>query len=608
MKPLTRHTLAAAVALPTMIAGIVLSDRADGFSWFQYGAYDVVWVNARSTRYLSPVTFPPGSAPDTMIQESMGLWNIVPASRFLYSFVRNAQEFPIDNYDGYSDTAAVPASSLDPGVLGVTYLVNNGPVWYDMDMVFSDLPSGVGYTFDPNPPCDVVTAPTPTNGFSFLLVAVHEMGHALGLGHDPQGTEAPGTPFLVATMNPRYPSGGPMGQENIIELHADDRNGARYLYPNTGPSDPYVDLAASGYTFGSIVGKAIPVFFTPTSISPGGTLTIRSVIENLGLGSFAYVRQGFYLSSDPLIESTDTLLADARWDLAYGDAVDFDADVDLPADLAAGSYYVGTIFDDLDEVDETYEDNNAASYCTPLTVVRLAPVVNDIFQSAAVCGQPYSGPTPSVTHPINMSPITWSIDNPQPGMTINSTTGVVSWPNPIPSPFMYQIFVRATNSAGTTTKSMLIGVGSAPPQVSTISPQSWSACAGSYTGPTPAVTDPGCMNPIINWSLDAGPFGMTINHATGVVSWPAPIARATPYSISIRATNAAGNGTRTWLLHVGSGGDLNGDLIVTPDDAAAFVDALLGLNPGGVAEADMNCDGLADGRDVAVFVQILLGG
>lgn len=594
------------LSAPVMAMGIA-GDRLDAFSWFQYGPYDVVWIGAESTRYLSPSTFPPGSDPDVMILESMGLWGIVPSCDFEYSYIRNAQDFPIDNFDGYSDTIAVSASSLDPGVLGVTVLVNDGPVWFDMDMLFSDLPSGVGYNFDPNPTCDVVTAPTPTNGFSFLLVAVHEMGHALGLGHDPAGNETPGTPWLIATMNPRYPSGGPIGQENIIELHTDDRNGGRYLYPHTGPTENYVDIASAGYTFGSIIGKAIPVFFTPSSIGPGGTLTIRSVIENLGVTNVVNVRQGFYLSSDALIETTDTLLADVRWDLAVEDAVDFNADVDLPADIAAGSYYVGTIFDDLNEVTELYEDNNAASYCATLTITRLAPVINDIFQSAATCGQSYTGPTPTVTHPVNMAPITWSIDNPQPGMTIDSSTGVVSWSSPVPSPFPYQIFVRATNSAGSSTKAMLIGVGSAAPQISTIASQSWSVCSGAYVGPSPSVTNPTCMNPILNWSLDSGPAGMTINFNTGVVSWPSPVPQAAPYSVTIRATNAAGNGTHTWQLLITSGGDMNGDSAVTMADVPLVVDVLIGLDPGNASLADMNCDGMADGRDVGELVRMLIG-
>lgn len=608
MKPMSRRA-----GLTFLMAGcgglMALSDRAAGFSWFQFGGQNVIWTGAASTRYLSPSTFPPGSDPDTMILESMGLWNIVPSCNFNYSYIRNAQDFPIDHNDGFSDTAAVPTSSLDPGVLGVTYLVNSGRFWFDMDMVFSDLPEGVGYNFDPNPACAVVTTPTPNNGFSFLLVAVHEMGHALGLGHDPIGNEAPGTAWLAATMNPRYPSGGPIGQENIIELHTDDRNGARFLYPHSGPAEPpYIDVAESGYSFGSIIGKAVPVFFSPTTVPPGGQFTARSVIENLGTVNHFSVRQGYYLSGDPLIETSDMLIGDVLWDLAFQDAIDFDVDIDLPQDIAAGTYYFGTIFDDLNQVNELYEDNNAASYCAPLTVTRLMPVINDIFQSFAVCGQAHTGPTPTVTHPINMAPLTWSIDNPQPGMTINPASGVISWPSPTPSPFPYQIFIRATNSAGSATKSMFIGVTNATPVISAIPPQAWSSCAGSYSGPTPSVTNPGCMNPILNWSLDSGPPGMTINFSTGVVSWPAPVAAATPYGVMIRATNAVGNGTLTWMLSITSGGDLNGDEAVTIDDVAGFVDVLIDLDPGQIPEADMNCDGLADGRDVAAFVDVLLGG
>lgn len=583
-------------------------ERAGAFSWFQWGPYDVVWVPSQSVRYLSPSTFPPGSQTHTLILESMGLWNIVPACEFTYSYINAPQDYEIDNFDGFSDTAAVPAATLDPGVLGVTYLVNDGPVWYDMDVVFSDLPQGVGYTLEGNPPCDVVTAPTPVNGFSFLLVAVHEMGHALGLGHEPQGNEPSGFSWFVATMNPRYPSGGPIGQENIVELHTDDRNGARYLYPHSGPSGPpYRDLASAGYTAGPIVGKAIPLFFSPTSVGPGGTVSMRSVIENFGTSNEFFVAQGFYLSVDDWIEASDLFLGELLWDIAFEDAFDFDVDVEMPADIAAGTYHLGTILDDLDEVDEEYEDNNAVSYCTPLTITRLAPVINNLGQDVTACGQPYASDAPTVTHPINMAPITWSLDNPQPGMTINPASGVVSWASPAPSPFPYLVYVRATNSSGSSTSPLFIGVTSATPVIAPIADASLSICATTYAGPTPAVTNPSCMNPILTWSLDTGPPGMTINFGTGVVSWPNVQPSATPLPVTIRATNAVGSGTRTWHLRF-TGGDLNGDSLLTPADVPGFVDVLLGGNVAGAAAADVNCDGVADGRDVQTLVNLLLGG
>ena len=186
-----------AVAATLRIGG----DSADGFSYFQYGGVNVVWAGGQAIRYLSPTTFPEGSDPDLHILAAMGLWNMVPAADFEFFYSCLDQDYPIDNFDGYSDTVAVPASSLDPGVLGVTYMVNSGAQWFDMDILLSDYPENIGWFFDPNPDCDMITDPL-SNGFSFLLVTTHELGHGLGLGHDPIGNEAPGTPWFIATMNP----------------------------------------------------------------------------------------------------------------------------------------------------------------------------------------------------------------------------------------------------------------------------------------------------------------------------------------------------------------------------------------------------------------------
>ena len=130
----------------------VSGHRADGFTFFQVGGINVVWTGGLSGRYMSPTTFPEGSGPDLHYLASMGLWNLVPAADFEYQYIRADQDFPIDNFDGFSDTTAVPASELDPGVLGVTFLVNQGSVWFDMDMVFSDVPEGIGWYFLDNPP------------------------------------------------------------------------------------------------------------------------------------------------------------------------------------------------------------------------------------------------------------------------------------------------------------------------------------------------------------------------------------------------------------------------------------------------------------------------
>jgi hypothetical protein len=271
---------------------------------------------------------------------------------------------------------------------------------------------------------------------------------------------------------------------------------------------------------------------------------------------------------------------------------------------------VGSIFDDLDEVAEEYEDNNAAVYCEALIVNQLAPVINELDQDIVPCGVPYTGPTPIVTRPLNAAPITWSIDNPEPGMTINPATGVISWSDPVHSPFLYTLILRATNGAGSAAQTLFLGVELSVPEIADL-PDEEIACRQPYTGPTPTLTAPECMMPILNWTLDAGPAGMTIDHDTGVVSWPEPWPSLTPYAVTIRASNAAGSGTESWDVTVWtSGGDFNGDDRVNLSDFSTFAVCYAGPTqttpPGGCtaeefAAADLDCDGNVDLADFSTF-------
>lgn len=597
-----RAILAAAGVGLSMLGG----QSSIGFTVYQYGSITVTWPGSQSLRYLSPSSFPAESIVEQDVLEAMGLWNIVPGSDFRYAFSRLTQDFPIDHFDGFNDTAAVPDSQLDPGVLGVTYLVNDGAKWFDMDVLFNAFPLGIGYTFDPNPPCQIVQAPTPTNGFSFLLVAVHELGHALGLGHDPIGDEAPGTPWFIATMNPGYPSGGPFGQENIVEVHADDRGGARLLYPHSGPSPlPQRDLASASFATGATPGRAVPLPFTPTIVFPGDEVTARSVIENLGSTSEFTVRQGFYLSTDETIDAGDLPLGALYWDIAFGDAFEFEVIIPMPADPPAGTYTLGSLLDDGNQIAEVYEDNNAVGYCEPLTITQLPPAIRLPDQAIIACSAAYTGPSPTVTHPLNMSPVVWSLDNPPSGMTIDSATGVISWPQPVRSPFAYALVIRATNDAGSGTKLFFLGVNPETPVIAPIADE-YVSCRPRFVSFPPLVTVPRCMDPIILWSIEHAPPGVTIDANTGVLSWPNPIPSPTPYVVTIRASNAVGSGARSFGLHVRPG-DFDGSGSVSLPDYVRFAECLSGPRgglPGDCSCGDHDADADADLSDFAALQRL----
>ncbi len=136
------------------------------------------------------------------------------------------------------------------------------------------------------------------------------------------------------------------------------------------------DLANTSYVPGAVPGQVVPAPFDPPIVDLGDLLTVRGVIENFGTTNEFFVHHGFYLSADEQIDTSDTLIGETLWDLAFTDAFEFEAIMSVDADLAPGSYYVGSILDDLDEVLELHEDNNAASSCSVLLVRQLSPVID----------------------------------------------------------------------------------------------------------------------------------------------------------------------------------------------------------------------------------------
>jgi len=452
--------LLSVIVLVCVILG-VQSVRA--FNAWTYGGTVLTWPNNQLVRYLYPSSFSEGTEPFNLLLYSMSEWNSIDGSTFEFSYFPLTQDYTMDHYDGYSDTTAVSESELDYGVLGLTYSVNNQDVWYDMDMVFSDFPLGVGWNFELQPTCEIEAIPGEF-GFTFVLTTMHECGHSIGLAHEPTGDETPGDPWMVCSMNPMYPHGGSNGDQHVMEVHSDDRNGARYLYPGTFNNT--MDLASMNFSWhADYVGIAFTVGFEPKVIYPSELLEIRSAIENLGSTDANGVQQNFYLSTDDQVSADDIVLAEIIWDLPWGGLYDFDVGVDMPSDLPWGEYTIMSKLDVFNQVVETWEDNNDVTYCVPLTVSQLTPViVEPLGQHFIQEGEPWIGPAPQVTHPLNMATLTWSLEGvPPEGLWISDQSGRIHWDNPIASVFQYVIYVRATNAAGSHTSIMYIGVEQGPP-------------------------------------------------------------------------------------------------------------------------------------------------
>ncbi len=94
--------------------------------------------------------------------------------------------------------------------------------------------------------------------------------------------------------------------------------------------------------------------------------------------------------------------------------------------------------------------------------------------------------------------------------------------------------------------STLPATGLVAPAISAI-PDDVATEENPHTGPTPTLTQGTAP---ITWLLMAGPDGMTIDSATGVVSWPSPTEDASPATVTVRATNAMGAADVSWQMTV----------------------------------------------------------
>jgi len=110
-------------------------------------------------------------------------------------------------------------------------------------------------------------------------------------------------------------------------------------------------------------------------------------------------------------------------------------------------------------------DNNCGSgEVTWLLTVVIPPVIENIPDATIASGTVYTGPTPVL---VQDTFVTWSLIDKPTGMTINSSTGVVNWPNPTKTGSPHAVTIRATNQAGTDDEIWLLTV-LAPPVIVSI--------------------------------------------------------------------------------------------------------------------------------------------
>jgi subtilase family serine protease len=192
----------------------------------------------------------------------------------------------------------------------------------------------------------------------------------------------------------------------------------------------------------------------PDPLAPATSITVSATVKNIGTGPSATTYVGFYASPDSTITTDDTYLASTS-----AGGLDVDATntvsktVKLPADLAAGTYYIGAIADYNDRAAELDEGNNSIAAAVTVYIPTPDLTVTEVSVSPT---------TAAPTNYITLSGTVTNIGSGKTGATTYARFYLSDGTNDI---YLKQFGVPGTTDAGASvTKSLnyRLPVGFAP--------------------------------------------------------------------------------------------------------------------------------------------------
>ena len=146
--------------------------------------------------------------------------------------------------------------------------------------------------------------------------------------------------------------------------------------------------------------------------------------------------------------------------------------------------------------------------------------------------------------------LTFSLDVAPTGMTINPTSGVVSWTPNASQVGNQNVVVRVSDgNGGATMQSFAISVSGAANQVPSItSTPATSATVDQLYQYDVNATD--ADGDTITYSLDVAPAGMSINGTTGLITWTPTSSQTGTHAVTVRAADASSFETQSFNINV----------------------------------------------------------
>ncbi|MFM9882537.1 MAG: N,N-dimethylformamidase beta subunit family domain-containing protein [Burkholderiales bacterium] len=191
---------------------------------------------------------------------------------------------------------------------------------------------------------------------------------------------------------------------------------------------------------------------------------------------------------------------------------------------------------------------------TNAAVQRITRNVLDQFTSVGGRYPPHITSTPVTTAPIgtaysygvvatdaNGDVLTYALTQRPAGMSINPTTGLITWTPTAAQTGFSTVTVRVDDGRGLFTGqtfTITVGIPNQPPEITSLPISTTTATAGAAYSYKVEAADPN--DDSLTYALTAGPSGMSIDAATGLINWTPTTAQIGSQTATVRATDPGG--------------------------------------------------------------------